>query len=1111
MRNIFISALFLIISYSSHAATGDFAIYDPTGGLVGSPDTGVSSSIIYPGGGSVLSSPNSFLGSPWFAHSITTYQDGTYTVDTVEGGSYTFTVGIGQIGVHMLFDWGATSNIDVVNVWNVTETAGIVHYAASDWDGDGVGGAMIDGPFIGFSAVFNLDGFDLPLADKPSITLIGDAVINLQTGDIYVDAGATAFDALDGDLTASIIVTNPVDTLIAGTYTVTYSVTDSDANTTNVIRTVIVTQGNFPVLTLNGAATINVLKHNAYADAGATASDVEDGDITANIVTSSNVDTSIIGSYTVTYDVTDSNFNASTAYRTVNVVTGDVPIITLLGDATVLLSLGNTYSDAGAVAGDTEDGDITASIVTVNPVDTSVAGLYTITYNAVDSNANAAFEVTRTVEVIDPNVVGGAFSIYDTTGVIVGAPDTAVSASIIYPGAGSSISSPTPFFGIQWSAHDVTTYQNGTYTIDTVEGGSYTFTVAEGQIGVHILIDWSATLDIDVINVWDVSESSGVVSYTSTDWDGDGILGAAMIDGPFVGFSANFDLLGVALPAVNNVPTLILNGSDTINLQVGDTYIESGAMALDAEDGDLTTSIVITNPVDTLNSGTYSVVYSVTDSAGNTVSVIRTVIVAQGAFPVITLNGQPSVNAYIGEAYLDEGATATDAEDGDITSNIVSSSDVNTNVVGAYTVSYSVTDVHLNTSTISRTINVIRGNIPVITLQGDSTVILFTGETYIDAGATASDTEDGDVTSSIVVTHAVNTAIAGNYSVKYNVIDSNGNSAVQKTRTVTVLIADGNAQMCIFDTNGNVVGCDGSVQAYINFPGAGSTLESPTPFFGANWTAHDITTYLEGTHSIDTIEGGTYTFTVGAGQIGAHILFDWAATNNIDIVLVWDVTVETDGTLTLTSTDWDGDGINGAPMVDGPFLGFNANFDVSGVVTALPTDNTPPEISLVGSASQTVYADTIYYDMGATAYDAENGDLTYDISVAGSVNTSVTGTYSLTYSVTDYDGYSVSTVRTVYVVEADVDNDGVLYLNDNCTAIANADQRDTDADGFGNMCDADLNNDNMVNAVDLGLFKQRYFTSDADADLNGDGIVNARDLGMFKQLYGKQPGPSGLN
>ena len=95
-------------------------------------------------------------------------------------------------------------------------------------------------------------------------------------------------------------------------------------------------------------------------------------------------------------------------------------------------------------------------------------------------------------------------------------------------------------------------------------------------------------------------------------------------------------------------------------------------------------------------------------------------------------------------------------------------------------------------------------------------------------------------------------------------------------------------------------------------------------------------------------------------------------------------------------------------------------------------------------------------------------------------------------------------------VEIDTDGDGVPDSGDNCILVSNADQRDSNGDGFGNVCDADLNDDNVVNVIDLGLLRSVFFTNDADADFNGDGIVNAIDLGTLKLGFFSPPGPSGL-
>ncbi|MFK7886036.1 MAG: reprolysin-like metallopeptidase [Gammaproteobacteria bacterium] len=92
----------------------------------------------------------------------------------------------------------------------------------------------------------------------------------------------------------------------------------------------------------------------------------------------------------------------------------------------------------------------------------------------------------------------------------------------------------------------------------------------------------------------------------------------------------------------------------------------------------------------------------------------------------------------------------------------------------------------------------------------------------------------------------------------------------------------------------------------------------------------------------------------------------------------------------------------------------------------------------------------------------------------------------------------------------DSDADGVFDSEDNCTLFPNPAQRDTDGDGYGNFCDADLNNDLIVNAVDLGLFRLSFFTSDGDPDFDGDGVVNVVDLGILRQRFFAPPGPSGV-
>jgi hypothetical protein len=169
----------------------------------------------------------------------------------------------------------------------------------------------------------------------------------------------------------------------------------------------IVADTTVPVITLLGDATVTIEVGSDYTDDGATASDNYDGDITDDIVVVNPVDTDVVGTYTITYNVSDAAGNAATEVtRTVNVVDTTVPVITLLGDATVTIEVGNDYTDAGATASDNYDGDITDDIVVVNPVDTDVVGTYTITYNVSDAAGNTAVEAIREVIVENSLTIG---------------------------------------------------------------------------------------------------------------------------------------------------------------------------------------------------------------------------------------------------------------------------------------------------------------------------------------------------------------------------------------------------------------------------------------------------------------------------------------------------------------------------------------------------------------------------------------------------------------------------------------------------------------------------------------------------------------------------------
>lgn len=123
----------------------------------------------------------------------------------------------------------------------------------------------------------------------------------------------------------------------------------------------------------------------------------------------------------------------------------------------------------------------------------------------------------------------------------------------------------------------------------------------------------------------------------------------------------------------------------------------------------------------------------------------------------------------------------------------------------------------------------------------------------------------------------------------------------------------------------------------------------------------------------------------------------------------------------------------------------------------------------------------------------------------GPIQMGTTGSTSYTFDqFTDRAG---SRITLAAAVPVDTDGDGVADHQDNCRLAPNAGQQDADSDGFGNVCDADMDNSGFVNAADLAAFRLAFGTPNALADFDSSGFVNAGDLARFRLMFGKPPGP----
>ncbi len=237
----------------------------------------------------------------------------------------------------------------------------------------------------------------------PVITLKGEQSVTVNVGENYEDAGATAHDDVDGDITQSIEITGLIITAAPGVYTLTFNVKDKSGNAAvSEVRTVRVVDEVAPVITLKGEQSVTVKVGENYEDAGATANDDVDGDITQSIEITGLIITAAPGVYTLTFKVKDKSGNAAVSeVRTVRVVDEVAPVITLKGEQSVTVKVGENYEDAGATAHDDVDGDITQSIEITGLIITGTPGVYTLTFKVKDKSGNAAASVVRTIKVVE--------------------------------------------------------------------------------------------------------------------------------------------------------------------------------------------------------------------------------------------------------------------------------------------------------------------------------------------------------------------------------------------------------------------------------------------------------------------------------------------------------------------------------------------------------------------------------------------------------------------------------------------------------------------------------------------------------------------------------------
>jgi hypothetical protein len=344
-----------------------------------------------------------------------------------------------------------------------------------------------------------------------------------------------------------------------------------------------------PTITLNGAESMTLNVGDTFSDPGATATDDVDGDLTSSVTTDAYVDTSVAGSYLVTYTVTDSSGNSATAERSVVVNDGNVETFILESrvasseDDAEELADRNVYpasSDLELIL------DKTDQVVGVRFTNLSIPENATIT------KAYIQFQVD------EASTDSAAFSIHG---------ESTDNAPIFIATAGNISDRMKTNASVSWSPA----------AWDTVgEAGAAQRTADLAPIVQEIVSEtgWSSGNAMAFI-------FTGSGKRVAEAYDGDA-AGAPML---YVEYTVGSNTVDTV--ADTTAPTITLNGSAAMTLNVGDTFSDPGATATDDVDGDLTSSITTDAYVDTSVAGSYLVTYTVTDSSGNSATAERSVVV----------------------------------------------------------------------------------------------------------------------------------------------------------------------------------------------------------------------------------------------------------------------------------------------------------------------------------------------------------------------------------------------------------------------------------------------------------------------------------------------------
>jgi len=345
---------------------------------------------------------------------------------------------------------------------------------------------------------------------------------------------------------------------------------------------------------------------------------------------------------------------------------------------------------------------------------------------------------------------------------------------------------------------------------------------------------------------------------------------------------------------------------------------------------------------------------------------------------------------------------------------------------------------------------------------------------------------------------------------------ASSNSSIDNTENIWFdLLSNRSYQLQVIQGTGSSFNWDYALAWQIVVPGVTVVETDSSTITAEDGSADTFTLALDSQPSNDVIISLTSSDTNEGAVLPSSLTFtstDWSVSQTATVTGVNDLVDDGDKIYNINfsvgSVDTNYDGMAVASVAasnndDDATFSFVDQNDVA--LNTLITSNTVVITGLLNTASISITDGE--YSIDAGAYTSTSGSINNGSNVTLRTTSSATELTAVNALLTIGDLNDTFTVTTT----VDTDADGVGDSLDNCTLIANNDQLDTDGDNYGNACDGDFNNDDMVNSLDISLFRDDFFkTGSQEADLNGDLIVNSLDLGLFKALFFAAPGPSGL-